>query len=570
MSEARRIIVAVHGIGDQVEFSTIQAVVRQFCKCYHQPATVSIGRLDSDIRSAQGSLVLAPPLDPSLPINAAFTEVYWADIAREVETKGFRLEDARHWARTVIERLRLHQANGPAISEKDFELTKLVLQEMINAISVSEFFMTVFKHAGAYKPLLENALTNYLGDVQLVAEFREIRERILARFDEAMNAALEFDPGAEIHIIAHSEGTVVSFLGLLRALKDGGAAPSWVDRVRTFITLGSPIDKHLVLWPELWTEFEKPTPWRARPEAIPEPIRWANYYDLGDPVGFKLDTARTWLGDIACRAFDFPATSDYGFARSYFPGKAHVDYWTDQELFEHMIQTVIAPQPNKPKPAPPATDRLAAVSARVLPYVLAFLPLLAGVYMLYDALNTAMGYDETGKTLVVNSFLVALLLGGTTVWSRTTRLSRQRTPQLLAFGAYLLVTALFVYFMPPGAKENIGLPLKIFGVDNPNLATFLLSLVIAASGLVFPKTYSLKPMLGTGFFVVLCVLGAILMTDKAESSIGPVVATSVYFVCLWWLSAIVFDLSFVWHAYIRSNRAMDRLHQFYVARRKRG
>ena len=93
---SRKIIVAVHGIGDQTAFETVQAIVKQFCKHYGQPATVSLGRLDSDIRSNQGALALLPPLDPKLPLNFGFTEVYWADIAREVETKGYRLEDTRH------------------------------------------------------------------------------------------------------------------------------------------------------------------------------------------------------------------------------------------------------------------------------------------------------------------------------------------------------------------------------------------------------------------------------------------------------------------------------------------
>lgn len=52
------------------------------------------------------------------------------------------------------------------------------------------------------------------------------------------------------------------------------------------MTLGSPIDKHIHLWPELFAGFGKPS---FQPK---EPIEWHNYYDYGDPVGFELDSAR--------------------------------------------------------------------------------------------------------------------------------------------------------------------------------------------------------------------------------------------------------------------------------------
>lgn len=50
-----------------------------------------------------------------------------------------------------------------------------------------------------------------------------------------------------------SEDTVVSFLGLLEGFREP-QSPGWVKQVRGFMTLGSPIDKHLALWPELFGE----------------------------------------------------------------------------------------------------------------------------------------------------------------------------------------------------------------------------------------------------------------------------------------------------------------------------
>ena len=71
------------------------------------------------------------------------------------------------------------------------------------------------------------------------------------------------DVTPDIYIVAHSEGTVVSFLGLLQALScPASATPTirarsqtstdWIQYVRGFMTIGSPIDKHIVLWPSIW------------------------------------------------------------------------------------------------------------------------------------------------------------------------------------------------------------------------------------------------------------------------------------------------------------------------------
>ncbi|MDK9709304.1 MAG: hypothetical protein OEL83_19885 [Desulforhopalus sp.] len=560
MQKPEKTIVAVHGIGNQTAFDTVQAVVKQFCKHYGQPATVSLGRLDSEIRSTRNALVLSPPLDPQLPLNVAFTEVYWADIARGVENKGYQLEDTRNWARTVIERLKLHQENNKLFTLKDYELIKLVLQEIINAISVSEVLMTVFKHVGAYKPKLENVLTNYLGDVQLMTEFRVVRELILAEFDKAMTALYNYNPATEIYILAHSEGTVISFLGLLRALRqDSGAVPqpSWIDTVKGFVTLGSPIDKHLVLWPELRTEFESSGgTWK---ETL---IRWHNYSDLGDPVGFKLDTARDWLQKIGCGCFDFPEQNDFSFTRSYLPGKAHVDYMTDTQLFGHIINTVIDPQPDQPDPK---SNIFAKILNYILPYAAAFVPLLVGTYLLYQAVDKYMCYTEPNLSIVLNSLLIALLLSGTTALSRVVRLSRRWLAQLFALVFYLATTCLVIQFVSLETRANIGKALSaLLGYENTNMAIFAASVLIAACGLL-SRRYSLKPLLFGGFFVVMWVVGYIVFGDKLVLSSSSVVTMAIAFFCLWWLSAILFDLSFIWHMYIRNNRAVDKLHEVYIS-----
>jgi len=49
---ARKIIVAVHGIGNQSRYTTIQSVISQFCSFHGVPSAVPLGSFYSERRSA--------------------------------------------------------------------------------------------------------------------------------------------------------------------------------------------------------------------------------------------------------------------------------------------------------------------------------------------------------------------------------------------------------------------------------------------------------------------------------------------------------------------------------------
>src|SRR5262249_28038731 len=138
------------------------------------------------------------------------------------------------------------------------------------------------------------------------------------------------DRDSDIYIVAHSEGTVVSLLGLMTAFCSN-PIPHWVKRIKGLMTIGSPLDKHLLLWPELWTRFESHNNGGdqiAMDLSDPYGIKWLNYYDNGDPIAFDLAAFRRWMRTHGWnRAFDFSDSDDIGFSRYYFPGKAHLDYW---------------------------------------------------------------------------------------------------------------------------------------------------------------------------------------------------------------------------------------------------
>ena len=300
-------------------------------------------------------------------------------------------------------------------------------------------------------------LEEYLGNVQIVTEFTLFRRDIVGRFQSALTQIHREHPGADLHIVAHSEGTVVSFLGLLHAMSGqrllpanaaGGAVldrlgrvPDWLGRVKGYMTIGSPIDKHILLWPKLFKDFHFAPAQKLF--ANGSRIKWRNYYDYGDPVGFRLETARAWLAShTECTPFDFEEKHDIGFARYSMPGKAHNDYWEDSAVFEHFIRDVI--KPGTAAAPEPRTRPLVYVLSPLMPYFVSFVLLVVGTFILYRAVTAYMhpgldalqryirfvvlGLSEenvgvSGPTMFRHALGIAGFLAGITLLARMPRLA---------------------------------------------------------------------------------------------------------------------------------------------------
>ena len=391
-----KLVVAIHGIGDQFRFATIQSVAVRFSEY-----------CGSDSRPPLGSFHPRPPLTAGLlPFDApgltaalrglGLAEVFWADIPREVVDRKDTIEEKKAWARTVVGRVAALDRVEGCSPTVDYRKASSVVAEMVETIGVLESLLFLADKAGIASFDLGDLLTDYLGDVQIVTEFANYRERILQEFHGVMSKLITEHPNVEeIYVVAHSEGTVVSFLGLLQALS-GQSDEKWeVGKVKGFMTLGSPIDKHIVMWPELWKDFKAP---QARRSA---PIKWRNYYDNGDPVGYELDSARAWLAengwvkssDVTTQGdfFEFTPKQECGFSRYALPGKAHNDYWGDREVFRHFIQEVIERKEHAKKPKSLPVPMLISW---IVPYLLCLGILYGGVFVLYKMAGTALSQED--------------------------------------------------------------------------------------------------------------------------------------------------------------------------------
>ena len=159
-------------------------------------------------------------------------------------------------------------------------------------------------------------------------------------------------------VIAHSLGSVMSFDALMyasakpnvrkgecghwefpgyRESSNGNCneAPStdWIRRVESFVTLGSPIDKYLMIW---WMNYR----YLCTADCLEDTdgdergrIRHFNYCDELDPVGHHLEVVSGTNGYKAI----FKKCEDIVFNRYGVPGVAHNEYWVDLELWRRIL-----------------------------------------------------------------------------------------------------------------------------------------------------------------------------------------------------------------------------------------
>ena len=353
----------------------------------------------------------------------------------------------------------------------------------------------------------------------------------------------------------------------------------------------------------------------------PPPIRWLNYVDNGDPVGFELDTARWWMHEHGYdRVFAFSANDDYYFTRYYVPGKAHTDYWDDPDVFQHFIMNVVDPPQTRDDPPPiarrealkngPRSRFWAKITSYVVAYLIPLVAVFAAVYFLSKGVEQYLDPkgDRDHPYLIRNVFALGGLLAGVVVWLRITQLVRAWQWHLTGGLIYVLFARFFLLLvMQTDDLTWLNTLPSLLGdpwVD-PRLGVVLASAVLVILvmlsnarwlrrvwTLLFPKTMSLgavatlpssssptssekktvavaHPPLIRNTLGTMLVLGGIALLANTiayavihhpeRAPLWPIVMGAAAFLFLWRLAALLFDLIFIWHRYIRYSGALHFL-----------
>ncbi len=176
----------------------------------------------------------------------------------------------------------------------------------------------------------------------------------------------------------------------------------WVHRVRSFVTLGSPIDKYLTLW---WTNYRYLLECKGRLQPRDRRILHFNYCDEADPVGHNLDVVqKTPVYDAVFRSCE-----DVVFNRYSIPGAAHNKYWTDQRLFRWILHRAVDKDDGNAAKAP---ERPRWFRRKAYWWLLFWLYVLVPILVLFGthaSLSLALqvdGWRTAALSAVIFSFLV--------------------------------------------------------------------------------------------------------------------------------------------------------------------
>lgn len=571
------LVVAVHGVGKQYRYSTIQGVTTRFASYSKSPITQPLGAFHPDKLILKpdspelGAYLFQPPKGTTEFTGFGFAESFWADIPEIATATQNTTEDTKAWAQTVVERVKaMDAARGKPSKLIDYNKASAVVAEMIDAIKVLDNLLFIATKAGLLQFNLGQLLTDFAGCVQLVADFKDYGGNIFDRFLLTMRNLRRRMPNLEgIYIIAHSEGTVVSFRGLLSALSvETGPDDDWINLVKGYMTIGSPLNKHVVMWPKLWEGLEP----AIRPKRT-QPIRWRNYYDYGDPIGYDLKITRQWMQNNdwlpkmqapkktkdphedttdPSPVFEFTDQHDYGFTRYPLPGEAHNDYWKDDGVFGHFINNVIRGQEDA---KPPTTIRWTVAISWLLPYVLCLGLLTAGIYILYNTLVSVFFGSSIGHVFW-DVLGITSLLAGSTVSSRLPRLDKLRPGAYFAVGAFVLGAIGYCWFL--GCWSAVASPARqlldsAFLFPYGVIAYFAVASIVSAVISKLKPSWGMKPLMAFGAGAALIVLIKLMLSvhePKLGQSLWALALANGAFLYLWWLGALIFDLVYVWHRYI--------------------
>jgi hypothetical protein len=611
--QVKKLVIAIHGIGNQRRGETVRSVAHWFGKqTKNNLPLVPLGFFSMEGEQVRISRLESPGdgLD-----DVGFAEIYWADIPRKVVEAGDTLEETKAWGRSVAGRAEAtyqrmlddqeqRRATGQRI-EPDTELRKIdfhrsavVIEEIVESIAVLENLSLVLDKMGVFHFEVGPVLRDYLDDVQTVTEFKALRDAIVARFDGALTKLFEtYQDNAqapELYIVAHSEGSVVAFLALLGALSRLNGAPreaaagrtkgSWIEHVRGFMTIGSPIDKHLILWPHLFDGLELACGVADDGAVIgegaltlPRPIAWQNYFDHGDPIGFELDTAIEFLRETRCEAFAFTEDDNHGFSRYWLPGKAHNDYWNDAQVFGHFISHVV--KPTEPPVKVPQGNAFRGFVSTSIPYLISLVLHVLAVFALYKGVTAFVTPADQVRAAMKGTareiWLFGILLLATTIAARVPRLIKRgdwKWPAI-AWGPFLAASALCL-FLPKEMPREIGLSLLGDSLDMLAsqladdlrgyagiAALVLVAAVVAVSGWLISskERWGRRVLLLSGGAIVAAMVAFRICSaeESVDEPIWPLLLSGAAFLYLWWLGMMLFDLAFVWHRYIRGSVALN-------------
>ncbi len=240
-------------------------------------------------------------------------EVYWADLLPSDAVDGafstFDFEETTwfgwlNWKAGLLPR---DQYGGALVVARTLQLWTLQVM-MSLAVEILSASRRIRSHAldrtAADVWVYVHSLA---GELKAGSPLEGAADRVLDRFLEAWQLARQ-DGAGDVHVIAHSLGTVVTYHAMARRLPP--------NAIRRLFTIGSPLEKVRFLWTTLF------------PPRLDWSCEWINFFTLSDPVSGKL----TRFDSVSARIENRRLWGVGGY------GEAHVGYFRDGRVMRPLAE----------------------------------------------------------------------------------------------------------------------------------------------------------------------------------------------------------------------------------------
>jgi hypothetical protein len=186
------------------------------------------------------------------------------------------------------------------------------------------------------------------------------------------------------------------------------------------------------------------------------------------------------------------------------------------------------------------------------------------VYFLYTPVAAALGAEQTSRVTFGNLAGLTLLLAGMTAVVRIPRVTRWRW-SLAAVIFFVAAVKAYPILVHPDTHQLISdalafLPLPVVRPFATLPFVIMVTTVIALLWSLWHPARGVRPLLVPGALLALAIVVRVL-ADTDNPSLWPVLLGSAAFLYLWWLATLLFDLSVVWHSYVRWSRTADTMRE---------
>jgi hypothetical protein len=221
--------------------------------------------------------------------------------------------------------------------------------------------------------------------------------------------------------------------------------------------------------------------------------------------------------------------------------------------------------PHAAQVPPPASSTVKGAISTAIPYLMSVLCHAAAVFFLFKAVTAFTGDDLSAAEAAIEIFVLTVLLTAVTFGARLPRLLKPGPRTFLGAAAAIAIGGVcYAVLMPDPAAERLAKSFLLFGLDSRAVEASglpILSALVVLVSWIMPRKprWGRRMLVCAGALVVLLIVAGRIAGATGDEAVWPVLLAGAGFVYVWWLGILLFDLSFMWHRYIRGSVAIENL-----------